>query len=192
MAIRSNSRKQVYTPNHTVHNSNTSSDCTCRRKRYTQRLWAGFGGLFEVEVTKETEHSPSCSFLRFGSIALVCQADCRFLKRLLNIEIKAGISYIQTSGLYTIQPTLTVKPIVSDDSPAFSPIYTLRKILGCACEGSVWRIYCPWCGSTTRAPSDLQRALDEIVQSFRSGLASPHATTEKGVSVLDVSILVNL
>lgn len=192
MAIRSNSRRQVYTPNHTVHNSTTSSDCTCRRKRYTQRLWAGFGGLFEVEVTKETEHKPSCRFFRFGSTALVCQTNCKFLKRLLNVEIEAGVSYMQMSGLYTIQPTLTVKPIVSDDSPAFRPIYTFTKTMGCACSYLPTRIYCSWCGSTARAPSDLQTALDEIVQSFRSGLASPHVTTEDGVSVLDVGILVNL
>lgn len=163
----------------------SSSTCTCRKKRRTALWRLGFGGLFDIEVTKETEHKPACDFYQHGSTTFAFQTDYKLLRQLLKLEIKTGVSYMRTSGLYSIQPTLTVRPIVSRDSPTFAPIYTLNRRLGCTCL--VTTLYCRRCVSSTRAHLDLQIALNEIIQSFRSGKASPYDTTENGLSVLNVS-----
>ncbi|KAH6615209.1 hypothetical protein C7974DRAFT_60989 [Boeremia exigua] len=159
-----------------------SSRCTCRKTRQTQRWW---WGLFDLETTRETEHSPTCQLSRYGNTTFTFQADCKSLTRLLNLEIRAGVSYMRMSGCYSMQPMLTVRPIVPMTSPSFAPLYGIKNKMGCTCRRE--DLYCRWCGTAAAAPSLLQTALNEAIQSFHDGTASPYDTTERGVSVLNLA-----
>lgn len=164
-----------------------SAGCTCRSST-TSLWWTGLGGLFDVDVFRESKHRADCWFYR-GESVLTCRARYRQLRRLLNMDIEASISYMRTSGQYSIQPMISVTSFVSESSPAFASILKLGdRVMRSSMRGwSVNRGNDAFLITKEGAPALMESAFDEIIQAYYTGLGSPHDILSDGRTVLDVS-----